>query len=336
MLRKKAEDHFRKGESFFLSTQFERAKDFFEIALKAYWESGDHSGTAQCLRQLGRVLELMGNYAKAHTAVQESGMLFLLLNDKTGTARCKASLGSIGWARGHYEEASKLLGEALSLFKETNDVPGQAWVQDLMGNLHLAQGKDQEAERCHLLAFSLVESLGLTLENKAWNHYHLGALALFRKDWAQARDLFLEANDLFLRLKDDLGQVAALIHLGEIASAGKDYSAAEKYFQKAVQLVVPTQCKPLLADALTGVSQLMKGQGDHRKAIGLLMVALSHPTCRQQTKDRMVSLSEALEARFSPRELEDGFRWAKPFSLEEMAASWVSSISAKSKFGKLA
>ncbi len=198
----------------------------------------------------------------------------------------------------------------------------------------MAQGKDQEAEKCHLLAFSLVESLGPTLENKAWNNYHLGALALYRKDFAQARELFLGANDIFIRFQDELGQVAALIHLGEIACEKKEYPNAERYFQKAIQLVIPTQCKPLLADALTGVAQLMKGQGDHRKAIGLLMVALSHPTCRQQTKDRMISLSEALEARFSSRELEAGFPWAKSFSIEEMAAAWVSSVSTKAKWKK--
>ncbi len=103
VLRKKAEAHFRKGESLLPSAQFGPAKDFFEIALKAHWESGDHSGTARCLLKLGRVLELTGHYTKAHTAMQESAMLFLLLNDKNGIARCKASLGSVGWATGRYE-----------------------------------------------------------------------------------------------------------------------------------------------------------------------------------------------------------------------------------------
>ncbi len=94
--------------------------------------------------------------------------------------------------------------------------------------------------------------------------------------------------------------------------------------------MVKTECKPLLADSLTGVAQLLKAKGDERKAIGLLMVTLSHPTCRQQTKDRMVALAMALQSSFSATEAHAGFEWAKSVSLEEMAAGWLNS-SAKGK-----
>jgi hypothetical protein len=75
----------------------------------------------------------------------------------------------------------------------------------------------------------------------------------------------------------------------------------------------------------------LKAQGDERKAIALLMVALSHPTCRQQTKDRMVALAMALKPHFSEKETVQGFEWAKAASIEDMATSWVASISPKAK-----
>jgi len=87
----------------------------------------------------------------------------------------------------------------------------------------------------------------------------------------------------------------------------------------------------LLTDALTGLAQLLKAKKEEKKAISLLMVALSHPTCRQQTKDRMVALILQLESNLSRQEVEGGFKWAKAVSLEEMATSWVSTVSPKTK-----
>jgi hypothetical protein len=89
-----------------------------------------------------------------------------------------------------------------------------------------------------------------------------------------------------------------------------------------------------LADALTGVAQLLEVKGDEKKAISILMVALSHPTCRQQTKDRMVSLIMTLQSTFSAEEAQDGFQWAKAVGIEEMAKGWIASGASKPKSEK--
>jgi tetratricopeptide (TPR) repeat protein len=181
------------------------------------------------------------------------------------------------------------------------------------------------------VAYSLVESLGESLQVAGWNYYHMAAVDFFRGKLGPAREGFQEALQCFTRLKDGLGQVAALVHLGEIGCGQRNLGESEAYFQKAVQLVLPTECKPLLADALTGVAQLLKAKGDENKAVGILMVALSHPTCRQQTKDRMVALAMSLQSSFSPTEAHAGFEWAKAVSLEEMASGWLASFSPKGK-----
>jgi tetratricopeptide (TPR) repeat protein len=330
-LSKKAYSFHHKGDALFLVSRFAQAKEFYEKSLEAYLKAGDSQGTGLSLLRLGRVAEIMGEYDQAREAYEESLQLFENLSDLQGIARSKAQLGNLSWATGDYAQASKLLDEALSFYRVGEDIAGEAWVHDLMGNLRLAMREDQEAERLHHMAFSLIEELGTNLENTAWNHYHLGALALFREQTEEAKDRFSEALKYFIQLKDELGQVAALTHLGEIACVQENISEAQKNIQKAVQLVIPTQCKPLLADVLTAVARLLKAQGDERKAISLLMVALSHPTCRQQTKDRMLALAMALKPHFSEKEAERGFQWAKAVSIEEMATSWVSSTLPKNK-----
>ncbi len=321
----------QKGENALSAARLGTAKESLEKALAAFRKSGDSSGEGQCLMKLGRTFEWMGEYPQARAAYEAGLKIFLHSGARENLAFLKGCLGNVAWATGDYTEAARFLDEALFLFRESGNLARQAWVHDLMGNLQLALREDRQAELFYRTAFSMVEEKGENLENRAWNQFHLGTLAFFRGDLPQATERFLEALGFFGRLKDELGQVATVIHLGEVACDQKDYPEAERRFQKAIQKVALTQCKPLLADALTGVARLLKAQGDERKAVGLLMVALSHPTCRQQTKDRMVALSVDLEARFSSQEMETGFRWAKTVSMEEMASAWVSSLSAKPK-----
>jgi len=325
---------YQGGEARLVQAELGPARDSFEKALTAYRKISDSAGTAGCLLKLGRVLELLGEYDRAQETYQESLNLYIQLNDQLNTARGKAFLGNVAWAKGDYANAWKFFHEAHLYFKEAEDEQSLAWVNALMGNLYLAEGKNTEAENCYREAFVLVQRTGESQDGDAWNNYHLAALELFRYHIAAAREKFLSALKIFIRLKDVLGQVSTLVHLSEIAGEQKKWSDAEKYIIQALKLVIPTQCKPLLADTMTGLARVLKGQGEEQKAIGILMFVLSHPTCRQQTKDRMVFLLKTWKAHFSEQGNESGFKWAKDFTIEEMAAAWLKAFLAKPKSKK--
>ena len=320
-----------KGDTLFIANRYAEAWEIYQNSMQAYQQGNDLQGVALSLTRLGRVAEIQGEYSQARELYLKAMDHFENLSDLQGMARAKAHLGNIGWATGDYADAGKLLQDALSLYRVAEDVPGEAWVYDLLGNLRLAMRQDEEAEQFYQTAFSLVQTLGVNLENRSWNFYHLGALGLFRGEAVEAKERFLEALKGFVKLKDGLGQTAALTHLAEIACAQRNGPETEHYLAKAVKLITPTGCKPLVADVLTGIAQYLKLQGNERKAITILMVALSHRTCRQQTKDRMVSLAASLEANLSPKEIAEGFNWAKTVPLEEMAGSWAASVANKAK-----
>ncbi len=246
-LDKKADAQYKRGEACLTAAQLGPARVYLEGALKNYRSASDTPGTALCLLKLGRVLELMGEYDHAGDTYRESLGLYQQLTDPLGTARCKSYLGNVAWAEGDYPRAQELLGEAFQDFMVKKDVPGQAWVMDMLGNLHLAQGRDQEAEKCHRDAYDMARELGESPEGDAWNQYHLAAVELFRVRLIPAREGFLNALRIFRHIKDILGVVATLTHLVEIACDEKDYASAEKYFIECARLVIPTQCKPLLA-----------------------------------------------------------------------------------------
>jgi tetratricopeptide (TPR) repeat protein len=321
--------YYQKGEACLLEGKLWFAGECFANALKGYQQLSDKTAMGRCLLKLGRVLELLGEYNKAVTTYVESRMICLELNDPLGVARSKAFLGNVFWAKGDYENAKMLLTEVRTYFKDAGYLPGLAWVNDLMGNLFLAEGKDVEAEKCYHAAWATAEIVGKNPEGEAWNEYHLAAVELFRGLWGPAKKGFLKALKLFIEIGDVLGQVSTLTHLGEIDCLDKNLKTAEKYILQSLKLVIPTQCKPLLADALTGLARLMKSKGEEGKAAQILNSALSDPTCRRQTRDDMVPLSELLKAHFTQQELESGLHWANDYSLEIVASSWLKSFGSK-------
>ncbi len=332
--RAKAFSYNLLGDSLHELGHFEEAKIYFQKGLGSYLESGDQRGVAWSYSNLGREAEVMGDFPSARQMYRESMAIWRSLGDLRSLAWSTILQGIVDWATGNYASASNFYDEGLFLYREVGDLRGEAWSLDLMGNLKLAQREDQEAEKLYLKAYSLVLKEGVKLQNNAWNDYHLGAVSLYRERFEEAQKRFTSALGCFDRLEDNLGQAASLIHLGELACVKKSFGRAENLFQGAVRLALQAKAKPMLVDALVGVARMLKDQGEEQKAISYLLVAMNHPTCRQQTKDRVVSLSMELKSRFSPQEMEGAVLWAKASSIEEVAASWLASGRSEPKPGK--
>jgi len=314
------------GDIAYAQGQMEDANLFYHRGWDAYAKIGEEKGLAWSFTNIGNAAQGLGDFNGAAQMYEKSIELIEKMNDPRALAWNKNLIGSIGWSVGNYSHALRTYQEALELYRSNKDIHGQAWTLDLMGNLKLAMKEDEEAEKLYRQAHALASSEGGDPQGMAWHRYHMGAVYLFRKNVDDAKDEFNKALQIFDALHDNLGQTAALTHLGEIACIQKNYLEAQDDLKRGVQLILAGQSNPLLVDILAGVAQFFKGQGEDKKAISLLMVALSHPTCRQQTKDRMVSLAMELETHFTPGEVDKGFRWAKGADLEEMAKGWLVSL----------
>jgi len=316
------------GDIAYAQGLMEDANLFYRRGWDAYARIGEEKGQAWSYTNIGNAAQIMGDFKTATQMYGKSIELIEKMNDPRALAWNKNLLGSVGWAVGNYGDAWKNYESALELYHSNNDLRGQAWTLDLMGNIKLAMKQDVEAERLYNQAHIMAGAEGTDPQGMAWHRYHMAVVYLYRKDVNEAKDEFNKALQIFEHLHDVLGQVAVLTHLGEIGCLQGKYKDAQNYLKNGVQLMLAGQSNPLLVDLLTSVAQLLKGQGEDKKAISLLMVALSHPTCRQQTKDRMVSLAKELQTDFTPSEVDKGFRWAKGADLEEMANGWLTSLGA--------
>ena len=176
-----------------------------------------------------------------------------------------------------------------------------------------------EADRLYDRSQAILKKEGTNPLSQGWHCYHKGTVQFFKGRALPAEKWFKKSFTHFKKIKDPLGQVASLTHLGETALEKGKLKAAENYFVQALDLALPIRLIPHLVDLLVALAQLLKARNDERSALVFLVAALNHPTCRRQTKDRIVQFATRLEARFSTDEVQDAVQQAKASRVEELA-----------------
>jgi predicted ATPase/Tfp pilus assembly protein PilF len=312
------------GEALHALGRYDEARQHYQKGLSVYLESGDRKGVSWSFINLGRALEAMGDFNGAKNMYREGLVLDKEFGNRRGQAWSYLLMGEISWAQGEYAEAKKFYEEGRDLYLETGDSRGMAWSWDLEGNLAVAQREYDEADRCYEKSLGILTQEGLSLPNRAWNDYHQGALAFFRNQYPFARRFFEKGRQLFQKLNDPRGQVACLTHLGETFLEEGAPDEAARCFQKALVLGLETKLIPHVVDLVVALAQLLKVRGDERSALVFLMAALNHPTCRRQTKDKIVQFAHRLESKFSTDEVQDAVQQAKLSKIEDLAATWLS------------
>ena len=324
-LRSQAYSHNLLGDILHDVGRFEEARAHYQKGLSAYVEIGDRKGIAWSFHSLGHEAVMFGDYAGARQMFREGMAISSDLGDSRAVAWSKGLLGQVSWATGDYLEALQFYGEALADYQKLGDIRGESLIMDLTGNVQLAQGDDLGAEKSYQRAYSLWAAEGPNVQGMAWHQHHLGTVAVFRENWKEAKDLFRKSLRGFDLRQEPVGQVVSHIRLGDVALRQESMDSARRHFQKAMRIALDCKLVPLMVDGLIGIAQLLRDEGDERQAIGFLLAALNHPTCRQESKDRIVAFSMELQSRFSTQEVEGAVQWAKASRMEEVAAAWLSS-----------
>ncbi len=324
-LRSQAYSHNLLGDILHDVGRFEEARAHYQKGLSAYLEIGDRKGIAWSFHSLGHEAVMFGDYAGARQMFREGMAISSDLGDSRAVAWSKGLLGQVSWATGDYPEALHLYEEALVDYRKLGDIRGESLIMDLTGNVQLAQMDDRGAEKSYQRAYSLWAMEGPNVQGMAWHQHHLGTVAVFRENWKEAKDLFRKSLRGFDLRRETVGQVVSHIRLGDVALRQESMDAACLHFQKAMRIALDCKLIPLMVDALIGIAQLLKDEGDERQAISFLLAALNHPTCRQESKDRIVAFSMELQSRFSAEEMEGALQWAKASRIENVVAAWLSS-----------
>jgi CHAT domain-containing protein/tetratricopeptide (TPR) repeat protein len=215
--------------------RYDSALDYLEQARRKYASLGMRHRSARAEQELADAyLELNLAPEAAEISVRVAGR-FAELGMRAEQARALACQGCASVLLGQPAEARKVLGEAHALYLAEGNLVGAAFVTLVEAQLEYAQGQYDAA------AAAAAEAEGPFDRAGAWGRLLLARW--LRGDAARAQGRAEALEILAATLRDAeaqaLPQVAQRCHtsLGKLAAAGGDPAAAERSFERAVELI---------------------------------------------------------------------------------------------------
>jgi tetratricopeptide (TPR) repeat protein len=136
------------------------AIDQLEHALALFREQGDARGQARALGNLGVVHTTTGRHAESAAYHRQALDRFAELGDRVGEANTLTNLGDVYVSLGDHAAAVEHSRRALDLFRDLNHRGGEATALTNLGDVHNAMGRHAAAAGYHEQALALFRDLG--------------------------------------------------------------------------------------------------------------------------------------------------------------------------------
>ncbi|ROP33580.1 tetratricopeptide repeat protein [Couchioplanes caeruleus] len=236
----------------------------------AVLHTGDATGHAHALNDLGVALWRLGRYGQGTAHLQQALALFRQAGDPHGQARTLNDLGITAHGECHLQAAADYFTQAVPLYRQAGDRSGEARGLTGLGTVEALLGRHRKAidyfEQALLLHGQTSDRDGV-----AYALVHLGEVEVRAGRYGPAGDHLLQASTLYRQLGNRTGELAALDNLGVLHTRlGRPTQAAE-YHQQALTGFRETGfrgCEPWS----------LNGLGEAAHAVGRPADALAHHT----------------------------------------------------------
>jgi class 3 adenylate cyclase/tetratricopeptide (TPR) repeat protein len=296
------------------------AQLYLQKSLDLAQAQGDQKTTAEALSFLGGLALRLGEVEQAEARLQEGLLIARAMQDPPIIANGLLRLGNIASARGAYAEATRFYEEGLSLARTINDEMKMATALNGLGIVGLMSQALEAAQRHFEEAQTFFRAIGnrtgmlLTLGN-------LGTVVSKLGRPAEARHLYEQA----LHLSDEIGdrrlRGALLDNLGEVAYELGDDLEATWYFKESLATMLELGLAPSALLALAGVAKIRARIGQPELALELLGLALNHPACDDETRQRGEPVLAELRGGLPAESVETALARGRAQSLEALAAA---------------
>jgi tetratricopeptide (TPR) repeat protein len=219
---------------------------------------------ADCLRSLGVVFDMQGDYVQARRYFEQSQLAHgPARRNLRHEARVLNSLGIVAFNQGDYVAAQSYFGDALQLRHAIGDRYGAGTTNNNLGLLAWQQGDYPAARRYFEEALRLCRELA-DLEGEAGALTGLGLIAVQAGDPDTARTTFAQAIDLTRAIGDVAGEAEALVAVGLMDLYLGNSAAAARNCRRSLDLAQPVQVYNAQAEAwvMLGHAELAEGRLD--------------------------------------------------------------------------
>jgi class 3 adenylate cyclase/tetratricopeptide (TPR) repeat protein len=207
------------------------AIDYYE-RLEPLVDDGERVGV---LLDLGKVLELVGNWPRAEEVSTGALALAQRLGDLGSAAACETALAEVARKQGRYDEALERLGRAEQTFRTVGDDPGVGRVLHVAGTVAAQRGDYDRAVECYQTSLEIRQRFD-DRSSMAALMSNLGVIAEYRGDYPASRAYHERALELRREIGDRWAIAVSMINLGMIATLQRRFDEAGERFDQALRL----------------------------------------------------------------------------------------------------
>ncbi len=262
------------GRALQLTGDYAAAEPALAQALDLFRTARDPLGEANTLRDLGWVRQVTGDYAGAQPLLEQALRLYRTQHSRLGEANTLRTQGWIGQLTGDYTTATAVLARALRLYRALGDRNGEANTLHDLGRLRRATGDYEGAAESLEEALAIFRALGTRL-GETNTLWALSRVREMTGDYASAAGLLEEALALYRELSAPIGEAHALRNLGQVRLLTGEYASASAVLHEALRLFRSLGARHGQANALRSLGRVRLRTGDHGEAAALLTEALA-------------------------------------------------------------
>lgn len=221
----------------------------------------DRTAQVPVLRELGTVMELVGDWPEAGRQYEQALAAATELQLTNEAAQCEAAFGELLRKQGRYDDALAKLQAARKLFNQLRNFAGVAQTLHTAGTVAAQQGRYGEARKCYDESLALCRQSG-ERKREASLLSNLGIIFMFEQDNASARPLYEESLHIRRELNDTWAVAISLNNLGLLLSNTGDHDGARRMLEECVALNRRVGDRWALANSLSSLAEVALSASD--------------------------------------------------------------------------
>jgi tetratricopeptide (TPR) repeat protein len=249
----KAAEYAQSGNAFYIQGMYERALEFFNLALAYNGAIYNEAGIAQSYNSLGKIYMAQGYLETAEIFFQKAYKMVSDLNEPFVLAQSLNNTGELYLNKGKYTEALEQFQQAFELIGKAESSGDASEIKDknqralresgiistkaiILHNLGSTYKQQKEADKA--LDY-LNQALTFNLENKkfeevAANYYMLASVYSEKGDYEQAKAYLLLALENDTKVENSLGIAKDYLALGLINNKLDQGQEAYAFFKRSL------------------------------------------------------------------------------------------------------
>lgn len=184
------------GFAYFQIDLLDEAEQFFRQSLEINENVGNLSGVGSDLRDLGEVLRLKGDDAKAGEYMRRALKIAQDTKDKGAEASAHLRLGGLAHGLGRLSEAGAAYTRSRALWEELGDIEGMAAAMNSLASVEFDRGRINEAKALLDQSLKLAQDVWAR-ESEAYALGLLGQIAEKRGDRIAAINFYRDAQTIY-------------------------------------------------------------------------------------------------------------------------------------------